>query len=238
MRPAPLFALCLLCSGFVYARPVETGDYKDVIRVACVGDSITDGWGVGHDWDYPSQLGRMLRDKWWVVNFGASGTTMLKNGDDPYWKHGQYQNALSFNPDVVIIALGTNDMKEKNWAKKTEFFGNYKEMIETFRALPSKPLVYLCLPPPVTKDGVLTIPMTRPAEIGTAIRQFATAMSCDVIDFYSTMITHPDWQPDNLHPDPNGDFALAKTVYTALTGKPYEGAMILTTQRPQPKRWP
>ena len=40
-------------------------------------------------------------------NFGVGGTTLLKHGDAPYWKQKALQDALAFNPDVVVIKLGT-----------------------------------------------------------------------------------------------------------------------------------
>ena len=46
---------------------------KDAVRVACVGNSITYGAGIknrSHD-SYPSVLGRLLGDKYWVKNFGV-----------------------------------------------------------------------------------------------------------------------------------------------------------------------
>jgi lysophospholipase L1-like esterase len=237
MRSSLLACAFFATTTLLHAARIDVSKYPQPIKVACVGDSITDGFGVGREWAYPGQLQRFLKEKWWVVNFGATGTTMLKAGDDPYWKHDQYPHALSFNPDVVIIALGTNDMKEKNWVLRSDFPRDYKEMIASFRALPSKPVIFLCLPPPITRE-VLTIPMKRPAEIGPGIRQIAKENSCEVIDFYSVLLQHPEWQPDNLHPDPNGDFALARTVYAALTGQSYRGGMILTTQAPKPQPWP
>lgn len=228
------FLLTFLLTAVMHADPVPVQNYHAPIRVACVGDSITDGFGVGRDWDYPSQLGRMLGKPWWVVNFGATGTTVLKSGNDPYWNHGQFLKAHQFNPDVVIIELGTNDTKAVNWAHKDEFVADYRDLIATFQALPSKPIIYLCLQPPVTGAGNMGIPPTNPSETGPLIQQLARDTPCGLIDFYNALLPHPDWQPDHIHPDPTGDFELARTVYAALLGKPYDGLMVLTSQAPKP----
>ena len=47
--------------------------------VAAVGDSITElsGW--------PDQLGAELGAAYTVHDYGLAGTTLLKNGDHPYW---------------------------------------------------------------------------------------------------------------------------------------------------------
>jgi len=225
----------LLAILLTHADPVPVANYAQPIRVACVGDSITDGFGVGREWAWPGQLGRMLGKKWWVLNYGATGTTMLKAGNDPYWNHGQIKGAYAFNPDVVLIALGTNDTKPVNWAThKDEYIVDYRAMIDSFRALPSKPILYLCIPAPVTPPGNMGIPDDGPAQTGPMITQLARDASCNLISFYDALVAHPEWQPDHIHPDPVGDFALAKTVYTALTGAPYTGTMILTSMAPKP----
>ena len=109
----------------------------DPVRVACVGDSITED-------SYPAKLQEVLGSGWNVLNFGAGGRTMLRKAD-PFDHHP----ALSSSPDIVIIALGTNDSKTPIWSgHKNEFIGDYVAMIKEFQTLPSHPKVYACLPPP------------------------------------------------------------------------------------------
>src|SRR5688572_13260471 len=87
------------------------------IRVACVGDSITYGYGIkDRERDsYPAQLGALLGSKWDVRNFGVNGATALKKGTRPYSGLQAYQDALAFEPDIVVIKLGTNDTNAKSW---------------------------------------------------------------------------------------------------------------------------
>ena len=58
----------------------------DAVRVACVGNSITDGHGIdmASAYGYPAELQKILGNDYWVKNFGVSGRTMLKKGDQPY----------------------------------------------------------------------------------------------------------------------------------------------------------
>ena len=81
------------------------------IRIACVGDSITFGAGVKNRTknSYPVVLGKSLGDGYDVRNFGVSGATLLKKGDKPYWKLGDFKKATEFKPNIVIIKLGTNN---------------------------------------------------------------------------------------------------------------------------------
>ena len=118
-----------------------------------MGDSITAGAGAEPGKAYPIQLQAMLGDKWQVKNFGVGGRTLLKKGDLPYWKEQALTDAQAFNPDVVVIMLGTNDTKVQNWVHHDEFYADYKDLVEIFKNLPSKPRVFICRPCPVPDPG-------------------------------------------------------------------------------------
>ena len=108
---------------------------KDAVRVACIGNSITFGAGIrnrSRD-SYPSVLARMLGDSYWVKNFGVSARTMLNKGDHPYMNEPAYKNALAFNPNIVVIKLGTNDSKSFNWKYKADFMKDAQTMIDRFQ---------------------------------------------------------------------------------------------------------
>src|ERR1017187_8508802 len=61
-------------------------------RVACVGDSITYGFGIAdrEHQSYPAQLGALLGSDWDARNYGVSGATLLKAGGAPYWNQDAY----------------------------------------------------------------------------------------------------------------------------------------------------
>jgi sialate O-acetylesterase len=71
----------------------------DVVRVACVGDSITFGYGLQQS--YPAKLGHLLGTNYEVRNFGVSATTLLHCGDYPYIGRPAYTNALDFKADLA-----------------------------------------------------------------------------------------------------------------------------------------
>lgn len=141
----------------------------DAMKVACIGNSITDGHGidVATQFGYPALLQQMLGDNYWVKNFGVSARTMLNKGDNPYMNEMAWKDAVAFNPDIVIIKLGTNDSKPQNWQYGAEFKNDLKQMITTLRPdlaqpqkkkgkkskniLPAKPQIILCTPIPAFK---------------------------------------------------------------------------------------
>ena len=84
------------------------------IRVACVGDSITQGVFVDSSVRWTTVLQADLGPHYDVENYGVSGTTLIKSGDSPYWKQPALAQAVAFQPNIVLIMLGTNDSKSQN----------------------------------------------------------------------------------------------------------------------------
>lgn len=198
--------------------PIQPARFHGPVRVACVGDSITAGMGASRGHSYPDELQRALGENWLVKNFGVSGRTLLRKGDRPYWNERAFSDAKDFAPDAVLIMLGTNDSKPENWAHKDEFKSDYRDLINTFRTLPSKPRVYLCRPIPVVGDGNFNINEPTMEKITSIIRELATEMKLDLIDLHSPLEGKPEWLPDRVHPNNQGTAAMAKTAAIALSG--------------------
>jgi lysophospholipase L1-like esterase len=199
--------------------PINPADYKEPVKVACIGDSITEGSGAARGQSYPSQLQAMLGDKWVVNNFGVSGRTLLKKGDYPYWNEAKYQNALKSEPDVVIIMLGTNDTKPQNWKFESEFVADYTELVKSFQGLPSKPRIYVCRPCPVPEPGNFGINEMNLKEWIKRIDKLAKDMDLGVIDMHKALEDKPELLPDRVHPNTEGAGEMAAAAYKALTGK-------------------
>ena len=96
---------------------------------------------------YPALLGNMLGEGFEVANFGCSGTTLLKNGNSPYWNTKEYTNAKAFLPNIVIVKLGSNDSKSGNWSGHgSEFESDLTDLVLSLRSLSTRPRVFLCTP--------------------------------------------------------------------------------------------
>lgn len=199
--------------------PITPADYKVPVKVACIGDSITEGAGTAPGRSYPSQLQELLGDHWKVGNFGVSGRTLLKKGDHPYWIEKKYQEALATSPDVVIIMLGTNDTKPQNWKFEAEFEADYTELVKSFQALPSKPRLYVCRPCPVPEPGNFGINETNNKEWIKRIDKMAKNMNLGLIDMHKALEDKPQLLPDRVHPNTEGAGEMAAAAYKALTGK-------------------
>lgn len=120
------------------------------IKVACVGDSLTDGskssGGKKGDTAYPAWLGRILGSGYDVRNFGAAGDTLLRGTGWSYWDSAEFRQSKEFAPDIVIIMLGTNDSKDAYW-NETLYRTGAKELVRVYRDLASRPVVYFASSP-------------------------------------------------------------------------------------------
>ena len=193
--------------------PLELTAYKEKIKVACVGDSITAG-------PYPGQLGKLLGEKFQVKNFGNSGSTLLKHGDKPYDKQKSYTDALAYKGDVVVIMLGTNDTKPQNWGKhKDEFVADYKSLIADFAKADNKPRIFIATPPFVPGKGNYGINEAGVLEQIPLIEALAKETGVGLIDQHAATKDKDELFPDKVHPNAAGAGVLAATVYKALMGK-------------------
>ncbi|MDD3276021.1 MAG: GDSL-type esterase/lipase family protein [Kiritimatiellales bacterium] len=190
------------------------------VRVACVGDSITAGAGVENrdQNSYPAQLGRLLGEEYNVVNFGVSGATLLRTGDYPYWSTPLFVPAHKFNPDIVVIKLGTNDSKPKNWQDKDHFVADYVDLIKSFRDVNRKVVVYICYPAPAFSDRFSISGEVVKDEICPMIDEIAKETNVEIIDLYTPFLNKSALFPDGIHPNQDGAKLLAETVSVAVMG--------------------
>jgi acetyl esterase/lipase/lysophospholipase L1-like esterase len=196
---------------------------SDAVRIACIGNSITDGHGIDMcDVNgYPAQLQQLLGDGYRVMNFGVSARTMLNKGDHPYMNEKAWRNALAFCPDIAVIKLGTNDSKPGNWQYGKEFAADMQQMIDSLKALPSKPRILLATPIPAyaetwgIRDSVIVngvIPV---------IRKIAKKNKLEVIDLHSSFSNEDGKQvlPDAIHPTAQGAKQMANIIFEAINEK-------------------
>lgn len=230
------FALLIAGLASVFAAdPVSRIDpsrYNRPIILACVGDSITADHSPG---GYVAQLSRMLKDKWLVENYGVASTTLMKTANKPYQNEGAFQQALASKADVVIIMLGTNDSKPYLWGKKNQFVADYKDLIRQFKALASGPIIFIAKPPFVARQSEKPdINEPNILEELPMIDQIAREENLAVIDIHAATQGKRELFRDGVHPNRDGAGELARTFYTALTGKVFEGPIPFPKPSPKP----
>lgn len=216
----------------VAAKPAQAA-----INVACVGDSITYGVNLASGQTYPAQPAGMLGSGYNVQNFGNPGLALMKLNPQPayhpaYVDSTQYQAAISSNPNIVVIMLGTNDASFAPYSGQTwdqsydnTYKSQYQSLISTFKNLASHPKVYVMICTKVFGANQYGIDAnTVNNSIQGLDNQIASAAGVSTINAWRSVSgMNPDFG-DNVHPDANGAKAIADIVYNALS--PYTSGPI------------
>jgi acyl-CoA thioesterase I len=190
---------------------------QTTIKVACVGNSITQGPGRDNPDSYPLQMQEILGNHYEVKNFGVSGRTLLKKGDYPYWNEPQFEEVKEFAPDILVIKLGTNDSKPQNWQYKDEFTNDYIQMVKEFRkSMPKKGKVYICIPVPVFQDNWGITENILVHEMRPMLEKIAKKTKSYIIDLYSPFHGKSDLLPDGVHPNKEGLGIMASEIAKAI----------------------
>ena len=210
----------------------------DAIRVACIGNSITDGHGIdmATAFGYPAELQKILGEDYWVKNFGVSGRTMLNKGDVPYMNEMAWQDAQAFRPDIAIIKLGTNDSKPQNWQHADEFRQDLEQMILTLcpelaaqtakktkknkkvAATPVKPQIFLCTPIPAVSTNWNISDSVIVNGIIPIQQEVARKYGLKVVDLHTLFANDGDKMlSDGIHPDGKGARRLAEIIAGEIT---------------------
>lgn len=192
-------------------------------KVACVGDSIT---ALPSSWcgDLSTKLGASYT----VSNFGVSGTNLEKNVGQPYWTSSEFTPSHTFDPNIVIIMLGTNDAIPSTWnAGKGHFVADYEALLDSYTSLSSHPTPYIILPTPIGYSPFGHTSALIPDDIIPDIKQVAMMRGITTIDAFTAFGgTTADagafnaslYGPsDQVHPNAQGQQIICNLVYDALT---------------------
>ncbi|MBR4916980.1 MAG: hypothetical protein IKZ45_07890 [Fibrobacter sp.] len=218
-------------------------------KVACVGNSITEGFGLSWHEDYPYQLQQLLGDSYAVTNFGVSSMTFANKGPNDnmsYWNTQKFKDALASSPDIVVIELGTNDSKfftnncigtdgqptyNYNYGQyeKQALYKDYEALLDTFAHLPTSPRVIATLQPYSNNCGWGIMDTAIVNQINPIIKDVATKKGVEIIDLHAEF-NMPAWfLADSVHPNANGAVELAKIIEKyILLEKPASGDSTVT----------
>jgi lysophospholipase L1-like esterase len=178
------------------------------IRVACVGDSITEYSG------YTAKLQEKLGSNYVVGNFGVSGSTVSLDGKIAYMKQQAFLKAEHFEPELVVIMLGTNDANCEI-ANDTDITSDYMQLIDAFKQLNSNPDIIVVNSPPIYSDysGYNNTFLTT--NVIPTIDNVANNLNLTTVDMYSVM-NNATYFKDGIHPNDEGAGIIANTIYDAV----------------------
>ena len=163
--------------------------------IICFGDSLTSGIGATSGMDYPSQLAGMIGKP--VINKGVSGDTTSSA------LRRLNRDVLSARPDIVLITLGGNDLK--NGVSKNIAFGNLKYIVESIQKQGARVII-----------GGLKFPgMDR--GFGQGYVDLAQQTGATLIpDIFAGIVDNPGLMSDPIHPNNAGYRIIAQRFYKAL----------------------
>ena len=189
-------------------------------KIACIGDSITWGFTIVNRRKntYPALLQKRLGPDYEVRNFGYNDASARFDADTPYVKKSVYQKSLDWNPDVVLLMLGTNDTEKHNWDPDI-FRRDYRKIVESYLELPSKPRVILITPIRIFQP--LQLPVlglysdTMENGVRPAIREIAAGLGLELIDLVD-LFTDSRYMIDGVHPQKEGARMLEEAIFSHI----------------------
>jgi len=210
-RLGRVFLLILLAA--VTSCKARPGD----IIIFCAGDSITEQ-------GYPRFLRESLRSdgvKARVRNYGRSGNT---SAEYLSFLKGNVDTLRDERPDIVLVELGTNDVRvDGDRVSREEFEKNIREIVGIFLEFKTRsggqPSIFLAAIPPVP-DGT-AFPFGPEsgqrvtAEINPAVKALCRKTHAVFVDNYSLFAGSPGLLP-GVHPSPEGYRAMARNWQEAM----------------------
>ena len=195
---------------------------ENKIRIACIGDSNTDGWPGELDYtSYTNYLQEKLGSSYTVMNFGKFNTTATFSMDDPYIDNDVYKKAMESDPDIVTIMLGANDCKDYNWdTHGNDFRKDYSALVDNFLQLSTQPRVILCTPAPISPDNFYKLnSKIMSNEVAPTIREIAAEKNLKLIEIHNSIAEIDDlslFDKDKLHLNNKGHKIVADIFYDYL----------------------
>ena len=179
---------------FVAPPQVKKGSipYNTII---CFGDSLTYGIGAAQGKDYPSQLSKMIDKP--VINAGVPGDTTARA-----LKRLQ-RDVLARSPDVVLITLGGNDLK--NGVAKDIAFENLKHIVESIQEQGARVII-----------GGLKFPL-RDRGFARGYKELADQTGAVLIpNIFKDIMGNRKLMSDPIHPNGDGYKMIAQKFLGAM----------------------
>ena len=185
----------------------------DAKRIVCMGDSITAGYCVySEDEMISAYLQELLGDRAVVLAFGTPGETLHEASV-------YRSSALDANADYVLLQFGTNDASPSLF-RADAFRASAETLLDThIEALGAEHVAFL-LPPCIYPAGgdIASFGMSNDtlAEVRAILTEVCAEKGVAVVDLYSATADHPEWFVDGVHPNADGNRAIAQAVYDTL----------------------
>jgi lysophospholipase L1-like esterase len=223
-----MLVLLTASGAFATTEPPQTtppSSRKGPLRIVCLGDSITQGYGLVdaegkqamNKLGYPAKLGALLGTQAVVKVYGAGGTTYFRKAVHAFEKTAWMAYLKIWQPQVVTLAFGTNCSNDNTWPKLSEQYpADVKWLITEVRRLNPGVEIYLCFPPPTYSDKYGINEKTIQNSVIPALMKIAAEKHLNTIDLHTALSHHPELFFDTIHPNEDGMRLIARTIADRL----------------------
>jgi len=207
-------------NSIVYVRTVNNGFYSgwafmsDVIKVGCVGDSNTYGAEATDRTRYawPVQIRSMLGSKYETQNFGVNGALMMSDKTDAWKNKTAYIDNKAYDPNIIVIALGTNDSKDGYWNAVT-FKNSYVDLVNEFKGYSAEPEIYMAIPIKAYASTWSINDQTIREQVIPTMKEISKEMGLPLIDLYAVTNNMANLMAaDGIHPKDEGLGIMARKI--------------------------
>ena len=186
-------------------------------RVACIGDSLTWGFSLPDPrrQSYPAILQELLDADYEVRNFGCNGASVRCDADLPYVETLAYRESCAWNPDIVLLMLGSNDCTPLDW-DAVAFRHDYERIVASYCELPSRPRLILIAPIRMFRVMGMTFgglsPEILEKGVRPVIREVAGECGLQCLDLVD-LFTDARYCYDGVHPNAEGVRLMGEAIY-------------------------
>ena len=194
-------------------------DVKERKKILCFGDSNTYGYnpenGVrfSRDFRWTGRLQKLLGRDYEIVEEGCNGrTTVIADREEP-WKSGEASLRAILNShkplDMVILMLGTNDMKKQYHASARDIASGAEELVEIIQTFTKMKQDHcpeiLLVSPPALRPGISQSPfgdsfsedaIAVSEQLGPLYQEVALKKRCHFVDAAGIIVSSEE---DHLH---------------------------------------
>lgn len=189
---------------------------KKVLRIACVGNSITYGYLLKDKEDsYPSLLQQKLGIAYEIRNFGVPGTMLQFSKKNAYIHTKEFKELKFYKPDMIILKLGTNDSRSEEFTSKQIFYKDYFCFLDSLEMF--CPVILICTPiPPYGKKWKERNKILS-KQIIPVIKEISKQKNLQMIDLYSNFQSDSTFYTnDGIHPTVKGYKVIANFIYNEI----------------------
>lgn len=221
MQKLTLLILIIMFFGCTEKEPEQIIEAEQPIRtVAIIGDQITMGEKLKNPetQGFPAKLATLLGERYILKTFAVEDATILRKGNRPIIKDTTIYDAIRyFEPDIVVINLGTNDTKIRNWWRYGDnFTADYESFIDTLVQLTDSSRIMVCRPTRIFDNYKTINDSCMQAGVLPAIDSVVVWKRVEVIDLHGITQHRGDLFTKGVYPKPLANRIIAELIADAI----------------------